>query len=71
MGAWIEIYRFYPYRPEYSSHPVWVRGLKYRFIHGTCVAPLVGVRIEKVGIYILRGLNVAPRVWVRGLKSEL
>ena len=30
MGAWIEIYSWYEdYTKSLSSHPTWVRGLKY------------------------------------------
>ena len=72
MGAWIEILVAESPAVVASSHPTWVRGLKFKVVISVktfdFVAPHVGAWIE---IYIESLWISATRshpTWVRGLK---
>ena len=76
VGAWIETVYLAGYMMQYfTSHPVWVRGLKResRRTHTkiTTVAPRVGAWIETHDDEIVQpGYHRSHPVWVRGLKHS-
>ena len=71
VGAWIETWTYHNNRDFWTSHPVWVRGLKLLayclvFVVNN-VAPRVGAWIETVlFVQHLNNAPVAPRVgaWI-------
>ena len=64
MGAWIETSLLGNFFTPVGSHPVWVRGLKPKYLKETLdvndVAPRVGAWIETIG-GLKNFLNVTSR----------
>ena len=72
VGAWIETHKFLQSARLYSSHPVWVRGLKplcALCLALPCRSHPVWVRgLKLVCWQLVNFCNMSHPVWVRGLK---